>query len=359
MDNEFSEKVRKLSSDKFLDYYTEVIGERLEDYSSKIAEEASSYHPFIGETAEKIGELLLRKGKRIASCSTLLTYQGYADRVDEEILNVCLAIELYRHSILVHDDLVDMDNFRRGGKTFHKLFSDEHNERFGEGTAVFYGNILFSESLMTLLKSGFERNRLLKASELLSTGYREVNESQILDLLFENKEPTLKEWEIMTSKRAASLFKVNMLTGAIFGGATKKELLLIEKGARQIGFSFDIQDDIIGTFASEEQYGRPTVGDIILGKKPLHIIYAYQLTPAIERNELRNLLTSKELDVQKIERVKEIIRSCGALEKAKQRSKEHAEKAVKILDKTSMNDYSKGFFSYLINFVSQSLDWYR
>jgi geranylgeranyl pyrophosphate synthase len=358
MSNEISEKVRRLSSDEFLDYYTELIGKKLEDYSLKLAEEAKSYHTFIGEAAEKIGELLLRKGKRIASCSTLLTYQGYADRVDEGILSVCLAIELYRHSILVHDDLVDMDHFRRGGKTFHRLFSDEFTERFGEGVAVFYGNILFSESLMILLKSGFERNRLLKSFELLSTGYREVNESQVLDLLFEYKEPTLKEWEVMASKRAASLFKVNMLAGAILGGAAEKELLLIEKGARQIGFCFDIQDDIIGTFASEEQYGRPAGGDIILGKKPLHIVCAYQLSPASKRNELRNLLTSKELGDQQIERVKEIIRSCGALKKAKQRIEEHAEKAVEILDKTSMNNHSKSFFTYLVNFISESLDWY-
>jgi geranylgeranyl diphosphate synthase type I len=320
--------------------------------------EAGSYHPFIGEATERMSEFILRKGKRVASCSTLLTYQGYADQVDEAILNVCLAIEFYRHSILIHDDLVDMDDLRRGGKAFHKLFSDEYDERFGEGIAVFYGNILFSKALITLLNTEFEKNRLLKAAELLSTGYREVNESQVLDLLFEFTEPTLKEWEVMASKRAASLFNVNMLTGAILGGAAEKELRLIAEGAKHIGFSFDIQDDIIGTFASEEQYGRPTGGDIVLGKKPLHVVYALQLTQHRERDELRNLLRCKRLSAEEMERAKEIVRSCGALEKAKQMSKEHAEKAVEALDKTSMNNYSKDFFSYLINFVSESLDWY-
>ncbi len=359
MKSDISEHVRRLSPDEFLDYYTEVIDKRIEAYTSKISEEARSYHPFIGNVTKRIAEFLLRKGKRIASCSTLLTYHGYTDRVDEPILRVCLALELYRHSILVHDDLVDMDDLRRGGKAFHKLFADEYDERFSEATAIFCGNILFSETLTMLLKTEFQRNRLLKAVELLSTGYREVNESQVLDLLFEYTEPTLKEWEIMASKRAASLFKVNMLTGAILGGATEKDLRLIAEGARHVGFSFDIQDDIIGTFASAEQYGRPTGGDIALGKKPLHVVYAYQLTRDNARDELSNLLASKRLERQQIERVKEIIRCHGALEKAKQRSKEHAENAVKLLNKTSMNDHSKSFFSYLANFVSESLDWYR
>ena len=163
----------------------------------------------------------------------------------------------------------------------------------------------------------------------------------------------------MASNRAASLFKVNMLTGAILGGAPEKELQLIEEGATHIGFAFDIQDDIIGTFASAEQYGRPTGGDIILGKKPLHIVYAYQLTRDKERDELRRLLTSKKADSRQIERVKAIVKHCGALESAKQRLKEHAKKALVFLDKTAMTDYSKEFFIYLINFVSESCDWYR
>ncbi|UCH01748.1 MAG: polyprenyl synthetase family protein [Candidatus Bathyarchaeota archaeon] len=359
MENEIIEKIRNLSPDAFLDYYTEVIDKRLEAYSLRIIAEASCYHPFISKTTKRISEFVCRKCKRIASCSTLLTYLGYVNQVDEAILSVCEAIELFRHSILIHDDLVDMDNLRRGGKAFHKLFSDEYDTRFGKGTAIFYGNILYSEAITMLLKSGFDRSHLLKAVELLSTGYREVNESQVLDLFFESQEPTLKEWEAMASKRAASLFNVNMMMGAILGGVAEKELRLIKDIAKHIGFSFDIQDDIIGTFASAEQYGRPPGGDLILGKKALHIVYAYQLIQGTERGELKNLLTQNELSDQQMERIKEIVKCCGALEKAKQRSKEHAEIAIEALDKTTMNDYSKDFFSYLIYFISESLDWYR
>jgi geranylgeranyl diphosphate synthase type I len=359
MESSISEKIRTLNPDDFLEYYDWVIEQRLETYSKTIREKADEFHPFSGRLSMRAGDYLLRKGKRIASCSTLLTYQGYTNIVDDDILNVCVAIELYRHSILVHDDLIDMDDFRRGGEAFHKFFSNDYNERFGEGVAVFYGNIFFSEALTTLLKTNYKRKHLLEAFKLMVEGYKEVNESQVLDLLFEYKEPVLKEWEDMVSKRASSLFKVTILTGAILSGADVKELQLIEEAVKHIGFAFDIQDDIIGTFASEEQYGRPAGGDIILGKKPLHIIYAIQMSRDREKKELQDLLAQKKLDKDQIERVKEIIKSCGALEKARKRTIEHATKAIKTLQKTSMNDNAKRFFESLLNFVSKSLDWYR
>jgi geranylgeranyl diphosphate synthase type I len=359
MVSNISEKIRNLNPDDFLEYYNEIIDKKLEEYSKEITEKSDEFHPFSGLLSNRAGDYILRKGKRIASCSTLLTYQGYTNVVDEDILNICVAIELYRHSILVHDDFIDMDDYRRGGEAFHKFFSNDYDERFGEGIAVFYGNIFFSDALNNLLKTNFKRKPLLEALKLMVEGYREVNESQVLDLLFEYKEPVLNEWEDMVSKRASSLFKVTMLTGAILAGVEGKELRLIEEAVTHIGFAFDIQDDIIGTFATEEQYGRPAGGDIILGKKPLHIIYTIQMASDREKEELRDLLAKKKLDKNQIERVKEIIKSCGALERTRDRTVEHATKAIETLNKTKMNDNAKQFFVSLLNFVSQSLDWYR
>lgn len=359
MMSEISEKLRSLSHDEFLDYYTAILDMRLKTYFMKLSQEADEYHPFIGTVSDHAGEFILRKGKRIASCSTLLAYYGYTDRVDEKILRVCTAIEFYRHSILIHDDLIDSDDLRRGGKAFHRLFSNEYDDSFGEGTAVFYGNVLFSEAIATLVETGFEKGFLFDVVRLLAKGFWEVNESQILDLLFEYKKPSVEDWEAMASKRAASLFKVTMMTGAILGEAPEHEFRLIEDAATQIGYSFDIQDDIIGTFASEEQYGRPPGGDIVRGKKPLHIVYAYQLTEKGERFELERILTAKKVEMGDIERAREIIKTCGALKKAKTRSRDHAKKAIDILCETSMNSSTKRFFTGLIDYVSESLDWYK
>ena len=342
-----------------LDRYGALIEERLRKYLAGALKDARIYHPFIEKVYSNIEEFMLRKGKRLASCSALLTYKGYTGEVDDKILNVCAGIELYRHCILIHDDLVDMDDLRRGGNTLHKTFTQNYDRRFGEGTAVFAGNMAYALAIQIIIDSGFPEEKVAKLLLLLSEGYREVNESQILDLLFEYKDVDVNEWRVMASKRAASLFKVTMLTGAILGDAPKKDLKILEEAAMNIGYSFDVQDDIIDTFAEEEQYGRPPCGDIVLGKKPLHVIYALNSADQEKSKALKSLLGKKSLCRKDIELLRTVIIESGGLEAAKKMSKTHAEYARTLIAQSGLHDNVKGFFSSLIAYVEESLDWYK
>ncbi len=348
-----------MSWEKALDHYGVLIEEKLRQFFTEAKNAAKAYHPFMEKVYSNIEEFVLRKGKRLASCSTLLTYKGYAGDIDDQILKACVGIELYRHCILVHDDLIDKDNLRRGRKTLHKVLAENHDKRLGEGTAVFVGDILYTLALQSLLNSGFPQEKLNKTAFLLSEGYRDVNESQIIDLLFEYKEPDVEEWYTMASKRAGSLFKVTILAGAILGGAPEEDLQILGEAATHIGYSFDIQDDIIDTFASMEQYGRPPGGDIALGKKPLHLIYTLRLADKEELNLLKSLVDREHISLKDLKMVRAVIRKCGALEAAKEKSRKHAEKAKALIAQTGLNDDVKEFFSSLITYIEESLDWYK
>jgi len=190
-------------------------------------------------------------------------------------------------------------------------------------------------------------------------GYRSVNESQILDLLFEYEEPGVDEWYVMASKRAASLFKTTILAGAILGNAPERNLQVLEEAGTHMGYSFDIQDDIIDTFASLEQYGRLPGGDIALGKKPLHIIYTLRLADREGINKLKRLTSKKRISPKDLELIRGIVRESGALKAAKEKSREHAEKAKALVAQTSLSDETKRFFSSLITYIQESLDWYK
>lgn len=342
-----------------LDRYGALIEERLGKYLAEALKDARIYHPFIEKVYSNIKEFMLRKGKRLASCSTLLTYKGYTGEVDDKILNVCAGIELYRHCILIHDDLVDMDDLRRGGNTLHKTFTQNYGRRFGEGTAVFAGNMAYALAIQIIMDSGFPEEKVAKLLLLLSKGYREVNESQILDLLFEYKDVDVDEWRVMASKRAASLFKVTMLIGAILGDASKNDLRILEEAAMNIGYSFDVQDDIIDTFAKEEQYGRSPCGDIVLGKKPLHVIYALNSADQEKSKALKSLLGKKSLGRKDIELLRTVIRESGGLEAAKKMSKIHVQDARTLIAQSGLHDNVKGFFNSLIAYIEESLDWYK
>jgi len=342
-----------------LSHYGALIDGKLKELFAETKNAAKAYHPFIEEVYSNIEDFVLRKGKRLAACSTLLTYKGYAEDMDDRILKTCVGIELYRHCILVHDDLVDNDALRRGGKTFHKLFVENYDDRLGCGTAVFVGDLMYVLALQSMLGSGFSKEKLSRVTLLLLEGYRSVNESQILDLLFEYKEPDVDEWYVMASKRAASLFKTTILAGAILGDAPEGDLQVLEEAGTHMGYSFDIQDDIIDTFASLEQYGRPPGGDIALGKKPLHVIYALRLASRDGIAKLKSLTSKKHISPRDLELIRGIVRESGALEAAKEKSKEHAEKAKALIAQTSLSDETKRFFSSLITYIQESLDWYK
>jgi len=95
------------------------VEDRLRQHLDAMVEAGRGYHPTIEDAYGTLREFILRRGRRIASSATLMTYRGYGGDLDDTILDICAAIEMYRHAILIHDDLVDEDRWRRGGETVH------------------------------------------------------------------------------------------------------------------------------------------------------------------------------------------------------------------------------------------------
>ena len=351
-----------MSWEKTLEKYGKIIEENLRNFLDKAKKDAKNYHPFIENIYNDIQEFILRKGKRLASCSTLLIYKGYSGKIDDNILKICIGIELYRHAILVHDDLVDLDVSRRGGSTLHKKFMNSYSPydtRFGDSVAVFAGNIIYSLANQAILDSNFSPDLINNVLRLSSIAYRDVNESQILDLLFEQKDVPVDEWNIMASKRAATLFKVTLLTGAILAAAPENDFKLLEKAAENLGYSFDIQDDIIDSFAKKEEYGRSTCLDISKNKKPLHIIYALNSEDLQKTEALRCLLGKQFLSFGEKDLAKQLIKETGGLDKAKQVSKQYANQARNLILQTELSEDVKEFFNSFIHYIEESLEWYK
>jgi len=348
-----------LTWEETVEEYGRLVEDALRARFASIRREGEAYHPYIGGLYTSLEEYVSRRGMRFASFSAYLTYKGYGGVVDDRIRAVCAGLELYRHSILVHDDLVDGDEARRGGRAFHKLIAERYDDRFGEGVAVFMGNALFALAQEAVLNSGFDASKAGQVAALMAEGYRRVNESQVLDLLFEYREPSLDEWHVMASRRAASLFTLALKTGGILADASNLDLALLEEAGVHMGYSFDIQDDIIDTFATEEQYGRAPGGDLAQGKRPLHVMHALQRASEEDRAFLAKVRGEKPMPLESLEHVRSIIRETGALDAAKNASKKHAERAKALIAKTGLGHDAKRLFDALITYVEESLEWYR
>jgi len=234
-----------------------------------------------------------------------------------------------------------------------------YDVRFGEGTAVFAGNVCYALAVRAIMGSGFSEQSINRVLCLTSEGYRAVNESQILDLLFERKQVTEQEWNIMASKRAASLFKVTLVTGALLADVSETDLILLANAGEQMGYSFDIQDDIIDTFAEKEEYGKSSCLDISKNKKPLHVVLALNSKDTKKAEGLKCLMGKQFLSFGEKDLARQIVRESGALDQAKQASKNHAEQAKADLNKTGLADEVKKFFSTFISYIEQSFDWYN
>lgn len=277
-----------------------------------------------------------------------MIYKGYKGQLDESIVGSCSGIEFFRHSILVHDDIADSDDMRRGGPTHHKALG-EAQEKIGLDTAMFAGNALYAMALDAIIASQLPHQDKEKTLKI------KINESQILDTFFEAEYPGVDDWRVMASRRASSFFKTAMLTGAILAGVPLAEQKLLEEAAKHIGYAFDIQDDIIDTFASSDQYGREPCGDVYKGKKPLHIILALS-----KDSRLRPFMKlGRVLTHQEIEMVREILRSSGALEEAKSISRMHARVAEELISRTGMSLECKEFFTTFLRYIVDNLEGYR
>ena len=161
----------------------------------------------------------------------------------------------------------------------------------------------------------------------------------------------------MASKRAASLFRTSLLTGSVLASAPEKDYRILEDAGRHIGYAFDIQDDIIDTFASKDQYGRVPCGDVTKRKKPLHLILALEKD---ENGRLAKIMESgNKITDDDIKDIQNLIRDCGALEEAKSISRNHAMEAARLIPETDMSEEAKDFFVSFISYVAESLEWYK
>jgi geranylgeranyl diphosphate synthase type I len=338
------------------------IEDLLEEHSAKIelylaeiwdreVESASGYHPFIGGLYESMREFTLRGGKRMASFTTLLVSKGYGYADEEGLRAVCEAVELYRHSILVHDDLVDGDDLRRGRPTIHRIYGDMRDVRMGMGASVFSGNILFCIAMGRVLNSKLDEDVANSIGAEILRANTEVNESQTLDVYMEGEAADLELWETMASKRAASLFRTTLRIGGLLSGATE-DLEMLGRAGEEMGYVFDIQDDIIDTLASREDYGREPGSDLKTLKRPIHIILALEGADP----DTSEKLASPEVD---LDIVKGILNDTGALERAGKMIEERRKAALELLGSTGMNRESKVRFESLMDYMGDSLKWYE
>ena len=250
-------------------------------------------------------------GKRIRPRLCLLAYSLYKDSFDESILSPAAAIEVFHSFTLIHDDIMDKADVRRGVPTVHR--------RWNDNTAILSGDVMSIESYRLIAKAPAEV--LPKALELFSKTAVEVCEGQQYDMDFEDLESVpMDDYLKMIGLKTAVLIACAAKMGALIAGASERDCELLYRYGYDLGLAFQIADDWLDTYADPKVFGKAIGGDIVNNKK------SWLMTRAFEkirdrRGELLDAMampvSTEEEKEAKIAAVKAIYAELGVGEEAK------------------------------------------
>lgn len=250
-------------------------------------------------------------GKRIRPRLCLLAYYLYKDSFDESILSPAAAIEVFHSFTLIHDDIMDKADVRRGVPTVHR--------RWNDNTAILSGDVMSIESYRLIAKAPAEV--LPKALELFSKTAVEVCEGQQYDMDFEDLESVpMDDYLKMIGLKTAVLIACAAKMGALIAGASERDCELLYRYGYDLGLAFQIADDWLDTYADPEVFGKAIGGDIVNNKKSWLMTRAFEKI-GDRRGELLDAMampvSTEEEKEAKIAAVKAIYAELGVGEEAK------------------------------------------
>jgi len=255
------------------------------------------------------------------------------------------ALEIIHNFTLVHDDIMDQDEMRRGRPTVHVLFDVP--------TAIIAGDALFAVAYGVLATTKVDGERLRRLVKNVSETVYLVAEGQQMDIDFENSpEVTMEAYMEMVEKKTAVLFGCAAEGGAIIGGGTEKQIRDMREYARLLGIGFQIWDDVLGLTANEKVLGKPVGSDIRNGKRTLIVVHAMEtLGPKGKKKYAKVLkaLGNEKASDKEVQAVVELFKEIGSLDYVKKMALDYAEKAKKRL-RSLPDSEEKEFLRAVVDF---------
>ena len=237
---------------------------------------------------EPIRYVLSLGGKRIRPVLMLLGYNLYKDH-PEDILMPALGLETYHNYTLLHDDLMDNADLRRGHQTVHK--------KWDANTAILSGDSMLVLAYQRIAQC--DAAYLPQVLDLFTETALEIGEGQQYDMDFENRnDVTEDEYIEMIRLKTSVLLACALKIGAILGGASKEDADLLYQFGEEIGLAFQLQDDLLDVYGDPKVFGKAIGGDITSNKKTYMLINAVNRANAEQRAELMRWIDAKTFDRQ-------------------------------------------------------------
>ncbi len=306
--------------------------------------------------AEAIAEFV-DGGKRLRPA---FCYWGWraAGGVDcDEILAAAAALELLQACALVHDDVMDGSDRRRGAPSVHRMFGSQHRvagwhgnpETFGVSAAILLGDLCLVWSEQMINTSGLDHAALLRAQPVHDAMRVELMTGQYLDVVEQAMGGVSVERALRVARYKAAKYTIEgpLLIGAALADGSPQVATALSAYGLPLGEAFQLRDDVLGVFGDPSATGKPAGDDLREGKRT--VLVAAALTRADNRETaiIRRHLGDPGLDAHDVDRLREIITSTGALAEVERMIDERTSRALGALSSPGLDAVAVGVLTEL------------
>ncbi|WP_425387271.1 polyprenyl synthetase family protein [Arthrobacter castelli] len=345
--NERQSAAQQSAADKSQQRYAQAVGDRIAGFLASRRDELSKISPDVVELIDAISDLAAG-GKRMRASLCYWGFRGAGGSPESErIISAGAALELFQSAALIHDDIIDNSDTRRGAPSVHRRFSALHDrsgwslnpDRFGRAAAILAGDMClsFSEELFafatmesvddgTSAPAQREGRKTIhgqgprRARAIFDRMRAEVMAGQYLDVLEESAGPVRSAEGAVDRARAIIQFKSAkysterpLVLGGALAGADDQLLEQFSRFALPLGEAFQLRDDVLGVYGDPDKTGKPAGDDLREGKRTVLTGYTLQLAPSEQAALLEDNLGNPELTTDQVVELRRIMVECGAL----------------------------------------------
>ncbi len=263
-------------------------------------------------------------GKRVRPVLMLMAYNLYRDDF-ERIFPFATAVEVYHNYTLLHDDLMDCAEMRRGKPTVHK--------KWNENTAILSGDAMLVLAYRFMSESSSAH--LKELMDIFNNTALEICEGQQLDMEFENRNDVgVEEYLEMIRLKTAVLLAASLYIGARLADASVQEASHLYELGLNVGMAFQLKDDLLDVYGDPAVFGKNIGGDILCNKKTFLLLHALKESDASQREEFQKWLAEKRtsMNADKIQAVTKLYNRIGVRVECERRIKDYGNKALLCLE---------------------------
>ncbi|WP_297983432.1 short chain isoprenyl diphosphate synthase IdsA [uncultured Methanobrevibacter sp.] len=324
---------------------TDVLKEYSKDVVATIEENLGVIEP--QELQDASIYLTKAGGKMLRPALTLISAEAVGGN-KEDALKTAAAIELIHTFSLIHDDIMDDDDMRRGMPSVHKVWD--------EPLAILAGDTLFSKAFEMVILSkddNAEPEHVANALATVADACVKICEGQASDMSFEgNFDVTEEEYSKMIYKKTGALIAAATKAGAIMGGADEETVTALYEYGRMIGIAFQIQDDYLDVISDEADLGKPVGSDIAKGKMTLMVVKALAESEGEDNERLLEILKEEDSSQENVNEAIDLFNKYGSIEYAHNLALENiegAKKAIDILEDSEAKDMLIALADFVID----------